>query len=105
MYVGRIPYEKLADPASPKAEELYAMIADTATATPAERVFERLVVFVGKCDKKPSTNTKSWPYFKKPWDPEQSGNNSHKNLILYRYADMLLMAADAYNELGRLIRR
>ena len=51
--------------------------------------------------KKPSTNTKSWPYFKKPWDPEQSGNNSHKNLILYRYADMLLMAADAYNELGQ----
>lgn len=37
LYVGRIPYEKLADPASPKAEELYAMIADTATATPAEK--------------------------------------------------------------------
>ena len=102
MYVGRIPYEKLADPASPKAEELYAMIADTATATPAEKGYLKgLLSLLENATKKPSTNTKSWPYFKKPWDPEQSGNNSHKNLILYRYADMLLMAADVYNELGQ----
>lgn len=102
LYVGRIPYEKLADPASPKAEELYAMIADTATATPAEKGYLKgLLSLLENATKKPSTNTKSWPYFKKPWDPEQSGNNSHKNLILYRYADMLLMAADAYNELGQ----
>ncbi len=102
LYVGRIPYEKLADPASPKAEELYAMIADTATATPAEKGYLKgLLSLLENATKKPSTNTKSWPYFKKPWDPEQSGNNSHKNLILYRYADMLLMAADVYNELGQ----
>ena len=78
------------------------MIADTATATPAEKGYLKgLLSLLENATKKPSTNTKSWPYFKKPWDPEQSGNNSHKNLILYRYADMLLMAADVYNELGQ----
>ena len=68
LYVGRIPYEKLADPASPKAEELYAMIADTATATPAEKGYLKgLLSLLENATKKPSTNTKSWPYFKKPW--------------------------------------
>lgn len=56
--------------------------------------------FIENCTQKPSVNTQSWPYFKKAFDPEQSGNNSHKNLIIYRYADLLLMMADVYNELG-----
>ena len=30
-----------------------------------------------------------------------AGIASHKNLILYRYADLLLMLADVYNELDR----
>lgn len=102
LHVGRIPYEKLSNPANPDADELYAMIADTATATPAVKGFMKgMKGFLDNATNKPSTNTKSWPYFKKTWDPNQSGNNSHKNLILYRYADMLLMLADTYNELGQ----
>ena len=101
LHVGRIPYGKLENPASPDADALYAMIADTAMATPAEKGFMKgLKGFLDNATNKPSVNTKSWPYFRKPWDAEQSGNNSHKNLILYRYADMLLMLADTYNELG-----
>lgn len=99
-YVGRIPYEKLANPANPTIEELMAIIKDTLNGGKTD--YERgLYAFVQNCTEKPSTNTKSWPYFKKIFDPNQSGNNSHKNLILYRYADMLLMMADVYNELDQ----
>lgn len=101
QYVGCIPYEKMKNPASPTAEELDALIADTMNATPQVKGFMKgLKNMLTFATEKPATNTKSWPYFKKPWDPNQSGNNSHKNLILYRYADLLLMAADTYNELS-----
>ncbi|MEG0038890.1 MAG: RagB/SusD family nutrient uptake outer membrane protein [Bacteroides sp.] len=96
QYVGRLPYEKFANPASPSMKELLEIMGDTATD------YQRgLQAFILNATTKPSTNTKSWPYFKKPFDPNQSGNNSHKNLILYRYADMLLMMADVYNEMDQ----
>lgn len=96
LYVGRLPYEKFANPASPTIQEINAVIGDAKTGYQ-----KGLKSFIENCTKKSSVNTKSWPYFKKPFDPEQSGNNSHKNLILYRYADMLLMMADVYNELDQ----
>lgn len=96
LYVGRLPYEKFANPASPTMEEINAVIGDATTAYQ-----KGLKGFIENCTQKPSVNTKAWPYFKKPFDPEQSGNNSHKNLIIYRYADMLLMMADVYNELDQ----
>ena len=96
QYVGKLPYDKFADPANPTMEEINAVIGDASTPYQIG-----LKDFISNCTTKPSTNTKSWPYFKKPFDPEQSGNNSHKNLILYRYADMLLMMADVYNELDQ----
>lgn len=100
QYVGRLPYEKFANPANPTMAELQAIIKDTLNAETTD--YERaLNAFIENCTKKSATNTKSWPYFKKPFDPNQSGNNSHKNLILYRYADMLLMMADVYNELDQ----
>ena len=37
----------------------------------------------------------------KAFDMNMVGIASHKNLILYRYADLLLMLADVYNELDR----
>lgn len=39
--------------------------------------------------------------FAKAFDMNMAGIASHKNLILYRYADLLLMLADVYNELDR----
>lgn len=96
QYVGKLPYEKFANPACPTIEEINAVIGDATTGYQ-----KGLKGFIENCTKKQSTNTKSWPYFKKPFDPNQSGNNSHKNLIIYRYADMLLMMADVYNELDQ----
>lgn len=96
LYVGRLPYEKFANPASPSMKELLEVMGDTATD------YQRgLQAFILNATTKPSTNTRSWPYFRKAFDPNQSGNNSHKNLILYRYADMLLMMADVYNEIDQ----
>lgn len=47
---------------------------------------------VGSADK--------WPYYAKMYDQAQTGTMSHKNLMVYRYAEMLLIMADVYNELG-----
>ena len=41
------------------------------------------------------------PYFGKMFDKKATGTRSHKNLIVYRYAEMLLLMADVYNELGQ----
>lgn len=95
LYVAKLPYEKFANPASPTIEEINAIIGDATTGYQ-----KGLKGFIENCTQKPSVNTQSWPYYKKAFDPEQSGNNSHKNLIIYRYADLLLMMADVYNELG-----
>lgn len=38
--------------------------------------------------------------FQKLYDQNQVGTASHKNLMVYRYAEMLLLMADVYNELG-----
>lgn len=46
-----------------------------------------------------TADNQGWPYFKKPIDLVVSAQNSHKYFV-YRYADMLLMMADVYNELG-----
>src|SRR5690606_3542907 len=41
-----------------------------------------------------------WPYFNKQFDAAATAQNSNKNLIVYRYADFLLLMADVENELG-----
>lgn len=45
-------------------------------------------------------NAQKWPYFGKLYDQNQKGTMAHKNLMVYRYAEMLLLMADVYNELG-----
>ncbi|EKU90643.1 RagB/SusD family nutrient uptake outer membrane protein [Bacteroides oleiciplenus] len=45
-------------------------------------------------------NGEKWPYFGKLYDQGQTGTMAHKNLMVYRYAEMLLLMADVYNELG-----
>lgn len=41
-----------------------------------------------------------WPNFKKFMDVTATAQNSNRNIILYRYADFLLIMADVENELG-----
>lgn len=41
-----------------------------------------------------------WPYFIKQMDPASTAQNSNKNVMVYRYADFLLLMADVENELG-----
>ena len=42
----------------------------------------------------------AYPFFKKYYDPNQTGQISNKTLYVYRYADFLLLMADVENELG-----
>ena len=46
-------------------------------------------------------NSEKWPYFGKLYDQTQTGTYAHKHLIVYRYAEMLLLMADVYNELDQ----
>lgn len=50
----------------------------------------------------PSVNntTQGWPYIKKYIDPEYVSNFSNRNFIYLRYADVLLMLAEAENEIN-----
>lgn len=50
----------------------------------------------------PSVNnsTQGWPYIKKYSDPDFVSNFSNRNFIYLRYADVLLMLAEAENELN-----
>ncbi len=41
-----------------------------------------------------------WPYIKKYWYDEFTGISDCVNVILYRYADLILLLAEAANELG-----
>ncbi|WP_198170108.1 RagB/SusD family nutrient uptake outer membrane protein [Mucilaginibacter arboris] len=42
----------------------------------------------------------AYPFYKKYYDPNQTGQISNKTLYVYRYADFLLLMADVENELG-----
>ena len=78
--VERIDYSKLEDPTNPKVEEL----------TNAQK--KRFCGATG--------DHNGWAYFKKGYDYYSEAQNSNKNVILFRYADFLLMMADVENELG-----
>src|SRR5690606_26601509 len=45
-------------------------------------------------------NHEGWPYYRKYTDTTAAAQLSGKNIIVYRYADFLLLMADVYNELG-----
>lgn len=100
LHVGRIPYERLSDPANPDVEELLAICDDP---TLPKGFGEGLRTYIN--DKWTGTKAigdrPAWPHFAKAFDPKMVGIASHKNLILFRYADLLLMLADTYNELGK----
>lgn len=45
-------------------------------------------------------NARGWPYVRKNFDPDQSAKYSSKDILLFRYADLLLLMAEVENELG-----
>lgn len=71
----------------PEADSLYAANVAKMTST---------FTAVGSANK--------WPFFGKLYDQAQTGTYAHKNLMVYRYAEMLLIMADVYNELGNTSR-
>lgn len=85
-----IPYNEVSDPTNPTYEEL-----NSETIANGKRVIA-MFMNAGKLNGYQS----HWPIIKKYKDQSQSGQNAHKNIIVYRYAEMLLDMADVYNEMG-----
>lgn len=82
--VDSIHYDQLANPTKPTQAELQAQNPQLAT---------RFTKGTG--------NHEGWPYFKKYFDAGAAAQNSNKRLLVYRYADFLLLMADVYNEMGQ----
>lgn len=82
--VDSIHYSELADPANPAIAELNAQ--DT--------------MLVNKFTKATGSN-EGWPYYKKYIDLTATAQLGNKQILVYRYADFLLLMADVYNELGQ----
>lgn len=89
-----LPYTDMADPANPSIAELN--VHKNPYIRPNDKGNGG---FVNKYAKATGEG-QGWPYFKKTWDATDVTNKSNKNVVLYRYADMLLMMADVYNELN-----
>ncbi len=78
-----INYSICNDPTNPTVEELEAV---------DDKLMKRFV--------QPTGEHYGWSYYKKAMDLNSTAQNSHMNLIVYRYADFLLMMADVLNESG-----
>jgi len=95
-----MPYEEFDDPTNPNI----AFMENYATTHPDVDSLART-----KISELPSNFTavgsaEKWPYYAKLYDQTQTGTMAHKNLMVYRYAEMLLIMADVYNELGNTSR-
>lgn len=92
QHVVKLPYGALDDPKNPTISKLQNYTGGTPVENAAIKAFANRIAT--------GTNANNWPCFMKVYDINQLGTNSHKNLIVYRYAEMLLLMADVYNELG-----
>lgn len=91
-HVAKLPYEIFDDPKNPSIEKSQNYTGGVAQENAAIKALANRVAT--------GTNQNNWPCFQKVYDINQVGTYSHKNLIVYRYAEMLLLMADVYNELG-----
>ncbi|WP_017257162.1 RagB/SusD family nutrient uptake outer membrane protein [Pedobacter arcticus] len=78
--IDSIKYETLSNPTNPKVSEVSALFATN---------------FIKKVG-----DHQGWPYFKKAMDVTATAQFSNRNIILFRYADFLLLMADVENELN-----
>ena len=86
----KLPYELFADKTNPTLEELNTFNGEYPAMVKA--LWNNFTV---------AGNSEKWPYFGKLYDQGQSATRSNKHLIVYRYAEMLLLMADVYNELDQ----
>lgn len=97
--VAYIPYDQMADPTNPTVEELTALQEQFYTENPTTG--EHTVVnLVGQFATSVGDHA-GWPLWKKQVDFNCQAQQSNNNIILYRYADFLLLMADVYNELDQ----
>lgn len=97
--VAYIPYNQLADPTNPTIDELTRLQEQfyTENTTTGEHTVVNLVnqfVYSGG-------EHAGWPLWKKQTDINSQSQHCNNNIILYRYADFLLLMADVYNELDQ----
>lgn len=96
-FVVKLPYDKFENPTNPSIEYL-EQLSIPANATPYEKARIEALKNVQKEFVTGGKQT-AWPAHMKLYDANQQGTASHKNLMVYRYAEMLLLMADVYNEL------
>lgn len=99
LYVVRLPYEKFDDPTNPSLKYLESLTVSDG-ATPQEKAKIQALKNARK-EFVSGGKQMAWPAHAKLYDMQQQGTASHKNLMVYRYAEMLLLMADTYNELGQ----
>lgn len=97
--VAYIPYDQMADPTNPTIDELTALQEQfyTENATTGEHTVVNLVQQFARS----VGDHAGWPLWKKQIDFNCQAQQSNNNIILYRYADFLLLMADVYNELDQ----
>ena len=84
----KLPYDLFPDRTNPSIEVLNQFkLADGSYKTDLAKIFST------------DAGQLKWPHYAKMYDQNQIGTASHKNLMVYRYAEMLLLMADVYNEL------
>jgi len=95
--IAEIPYADFEDPTNPDTLTMlqYATLHPEADSLYAATVVQMVDNFTAV------GSNERWPYFGKIYDQGQSAQYAHKNLMVYRYAEMLLLMADVYNELGK----
>lgn len=98
LYVGCLPYDKFENPSNPSIAYLEGLQIPE-NATPREKAEINALKGMKKTFAE-NGSQQAWPAHAKLYDPNQKGTASHKNLMVYRYAEMLLLMADVYNELG-----
>lgn len=82
--IDSIKYESLSEPTNPKIAELSTRIVDN---------------FIKKVG-----DHQGWAYYKKMMDVTSTAQNSNRNMIIFRYADFLLLMADVENELNNKVK-
>jgi hypothetical protein len=96
QYAVKLPYSNFSDPTNPSI----SVISNYVAAHGDTPVNQAIATSVSGTFAKAGIATKPWPWFNKMYDQMATAQAAHKNLMIYRYAEMLLMMADCYNELG-----
>ncbi|MCD8313844.1 MAG: RagB/SusD family nutrient uptake outer membrane protein [Bacteroidales bacterium] len=109
-----MPYEICADPANPARAECEALDEDYVINRYSPRYGDRISKNAATLTKNVDSlwnffasggNGNKWPYYGKMFDQETAiGTYSNCHILVYRYAEMLLLMADVYNELGQTSR-